>query len=422
MLRSDPEVRRLKAPTKGFTDHKTSFPGLQLRHYSSGTKTWFIRARQRGAKGSPPWIGLGEFPATKFEEAQLECAKARASLRRGVDPRAEEEAKRAEREADEMTFGKASEEWIAVGLKRKNKPWRKTTAEKVGYVLLGGRLKSWRDRPIADIKNEDIETMLDDLHQNTQQTFLAPIRGLFKWAVQRGCVEKSPVAEITAPMPEGNAAPLIVFEEEGEPDLSELKAFLACLDALQQAHPLSPWPNLYRLGLLTGARYSEVVGLPWAELDLDRATWALPARRSKVKLECERPLSAAAVELLRSIPRKGDFVFPGKLAGRTLTKTGREPALLKTMLASHGFKAGFWYGRLRDSVASWLEFQNDAPERVMAVILNHKPPRDNTRRKHYALISGRAQARVLLERWAGLVQRVQDGAADNIIPFPMHAA
>jgi hypothetical protein len=161
-LHTDAEVRRLKTPKKGFTDHKTSFPGLQLRHYSSGTKTWFIRARQRGAKGSPPWIGLGEYPETKFEAAQLECAKARASLRRGVDPRAEEEAKRAERAAAEMTFGKGAEAWIAAGLKRKNKPWRATTAEKVRYVLLGGRLEPWRDRLLADIKADDIEEVLTD--------------------------------------------------------------------------------------------------------------------------------------------------------------------------------------------------------------------------------------------------------------------
>jgi integrase len=214
---------------------------------------------------------------------------------------------------------------------------------------------------------------------------------------------------ISAPTPDGNPAPLIVFEEESEPDFSELKAFLACLDALQAAHPLSPWPNLYRLGLLTGARYSEVVGLPWAELDLDKTIWTLPAQRSKVKVECTRPLSAAAMAVLRSIPRKGELVFPGKINGHSLTKTGREPETLSTMLASHGHKTGFWYGRLRDTVASWLEFQPDGTERALAAILNHRPPRDNTRRRHYTQISGFQQARVLLERWAAQLQRIEEG-------------
>lgn len=421
MLASDLSVRRLRAPAKGFIDHKTTFPGLQLRHYASGAKTWFMRARIRGAKGSPPWIGLGEFPDAKFEDAQLACAEARASLRRGIDPRAEEKAERAEREAAEMTFGQAAERWITVSVERKNKPWRATTAEKNRYVLLGGRLQPWRDRPIASIKDTDVQEIMDSLIENTQETFLGPIRGLFKWAVRRGLIGKSPVQDISAPEAEGNAAPLIVFEEEAEPDFAELKAFLACLEALSQAHVGSPWPTIYRFGLLTGARYSEVIGLPWAELDLERATWTLPATRSKVKEECARPLSADAVEILRSIPRKGEFVFPGKIKGHTLTKTGREPAMLSTMLASHGFKAGFWYGRLRDTVASWLEFQPDGTERAMGVILNHRGPRDNTRRKHYAVISARKQARVLLERWAAQVQRVNEGVKDNVIAFPVAA-
>jgi integrase len=415
VLRSDADVRRLKRPGKGQFDHKTEFPGLQLRHFASGLKVWFIQARRAGA--GPVWVKLGEYPAMKLAQAQLACSEARDSLRRGVDPRDEQAAATAAHKAARMRFGDAAEAWIAEQCARKINPWRATTAEKVRFVLLGGRLKPWRDRLLSSFDVEDVQGVIDELEANTKHTFLAPIRGLCKWAVRRGYIAKSPVEGVTAPHAEGDAAPLVVFEEEGEPDFAELKAIIECLGVLQESLPLSPWPTIYRLGLLTGARYSEVLALPRAEVDLDRAIWTLPAARSKMKAECQRPLSAAAVAVLRGVAGAGELYFPGKIKGRPLTKTGREPAILSAMLAAKGFKRGFWYGRLRDTVASWLEFQTDATERAMAVILNHRPPRDNTRRRHYTEISGRKQARVLLERWAAQLQRIEEGTGHNVVAF-----
>jgi integrase len=421
VLRTDADVRRLKKSTNRQRDYKTTFPGLQLRHHTSDRKVWFIQARIAG--GAPLWRQLGEYPAMKFAAAQLACAQARDSLRRGVDPRDQEASASAAARARAMTFGKAAEEYIGEQVARKNKPWRATTAEKVRYVLLGGRLALWRDRPIKWIAKDDVQDVIDSLIENSQGTFLGPLRGMDKWALRKSYITESMIAGITAPEASGDAAPFIVFEEEGEPDFSELKAFLECLSVLQATLPLSPWPTIYRLGLLTGARYSEVVGLPRKEIALDSATWRLPAERSKVKSECDRPLSAPAVALLRSVPGKGELVFPGKIAGHALSKTGREPAILSAMLAERGYKTGFWYGRLRDTVASWLEFQPDATERAMAVILNHKPPRDNTRRRHYTKISAREQARILLERWAAQLQRIQEGNTEqNVVAFPAAAA
>lgn len=417
VLTSDTEVRHLRRPAKGQTDYKMEFPGLQLRHFASGLKVWFIQARRAGA--GPVWVKLGEYPSMKFSQAQLACSNARDALRRGIDPRDERAAAIAADKAAKMRFGEAAEAWIDEQCKRKVNPWRATTAEKVRYVLLGGRLAHWRERPLASFDDEDVRGVIDDLEPNTKQTFLAPLRGLFKWAVRRGYIDASPVLSVSAPNAEGDAAPLIIFEEESESDFAELRAFLQCLKALEAALPLSPWPTIYRLGLLTGARYSEVLGLPRSEVDLERGIWKLPAARSKMKADLERPLSVAAVGMLLNVAGKGELFFPGKLKGKSLTKTGREPAILAAMLADRGFSRGFWYGRLRDTVASWLEFQPDATERAMAVILNHKPPRDNTRRRHYTEISGRKQARVLLERWSAQLQRIEEGNTEhNVVAFP----
>jgi integrase len=66
--------------------------------------------------------------------------------------------------------------------------------------------------------------------------------------------------------------------------------------------------------LLTTARRAEAGEMRWSELSPSerspRSTnWRLPAARNKTKEELLRPLSAAAVRVLASVPRVGEFVF-----------------------------------------------------------------------------------------------------------------
>ena len=78
---------------------------------------------------------------------------------------------------------------------------------------------------------------------------------------------------------------------------------------------------LFKLALLLGTRGGELRGLRWSELDLDGATWNLPAERTKTKTARRIPLSRAAVELLRGLRQAGEYVFPGcRGRGRTSLK------------------------------------------------------------------------------------------------------
>jgi integrase len=58
---------------------------------------------------------------------------------------------------------------------------------------------------------------------------------------------------------------------------------------------------LIKFLLLTGARRSEAVKMPWGEVD--GSTWLLPANRNKVKVAFIRPLSPAARAVLDALPR-----------------------------------------------------------------------------------------------------------------------
>ena len=62
--------------------------------------------------------------------------------------------------------------------------------------------------------------------------------------------------------------------------------------------------------ILTAVRTSEAIGAMWSEIDLDAATWIIPASRMKAKRDHRVALSHRAVELLRAVERKGERVFP----------------------------------------------------------------------------------------------------------------
>ena len=76
--------------------------------------------------------------------------------------------------------------------------------------------------------------------------------------------------------------------------------------------------------ILTAARTSEVIGALWDEVDLEKATWTIPAHRIKAGREHRVPLSRAAVAVLQSMVEKqiGKFVFPSGREDQPLQQHG----------------------------------------------------------------------------------------------------
>jgi integrase len=69
--------------------------------------------------------------------------------------------------------------------------------------------------------------------------------------------------------------------------------------------------------VLAVARTGETLGAKWSEIDWDRQLWVVPPQRMKSGREHSQPLSSAALDLLRQLPRDGDYIFPGR-RGRPL--------------------------------------------------------------------------------------------------------
>lgn len=412
-------VDQLKKPSAAQKDYGSKFPGLKLRVFASGRKVWFIRGRVSTAgegKGTLKFVQLGEYPGMSEDGAKLAAAQARDSLRKGLDPNALRDAAIRAAEIQSKTFGEVVAEWTASRVSK----WRENVIASRRILFNGEKLKPWHDRPIAGITVQEVESYADSIKPNSQQAAVGPVRSVFKFAAERGYIARSPFVEggISVARSEGNPAPLIEFHEGRTPDFSELVATMDALDSCEAMMPLSPWWNIWRVCILTGQRPSAVIGLRWAELALEgeAPVWTLPVERSKIKREVKIPLSLDCAAILRNVTKgESDLVWPGRDGQSPLHYPEGEPKMVSGHLAARGFQKGWKPGRARDSLASWLEFQTDATERAMAVLLNHKPPADNTRRKHYAKIGAEHQARTLIERYAGAVRDARAGVRDKVI-------
>jgi len=68
-----------------------------------------------------------------------------------------------------------------------------------------------------------------------------------------------------------------------------------------------PGAKAIRLLLLTGARRSEILGLRWEMIDLERRVIHLPDSKTGRK---PIPLNAPALDVLARLPRRSPWVLP----------------------------------------------------------------------------------------------------------------
>jgi integrase len=116
--------------------------------------------------------------------------------------------------------------------------------------------------------------------------------------------------------------------------------------------------------ILTAGRTGEVIGARWSEIDLQNAIWTVPADRMKGVKEHRVPLSPAVVDLLKALPRSGEFVFIGGRAGKPLSNM----ALLELM---RGMAAGYVPHGFRSTFRDWAAETTAYPSEVVEMALAH---------------------------------------------------
>jgi integrase len=104
-----------------------------------------------------------------------------------------------------------------------------------------------------------------------------------------------------------------------------------------------------RLLMLTGCRLREILHLRWSEVDIDRGLLFLPDSKTGRKTVV---LSAAAIEVLRDLPRIGTYVIAGDSAGLPNEKPRADLKRPWTAIRKHAGLDGLRIHDLRHSFAS----------------------------------------------------------------------
>jgi integrase len=161
-------------------------------------------------------------------------------------------------------------------------------------------LRRWRGRLIGNIARRDVIELLDTIADEGEPIAANRVRAalskLFDRAIQPGIIESSPVAMVERP---GG-------ETERERALTDAEIRTIWLAAGSLAYPFRAF---FKMVLTTAQRRSEVAAMRWADVDMDEATWTLPAAVTKAGRAYVVPLSPLAMKILTECPRSGAHVF-----------------------------------------------------------------------------------------------------------------
>jgi integrase len=170
----------------------------------------------------------------------------------------------------------------------------------------------------------------------------------------------------------------------------EIVRLIAVLDRWQEQRKHVDSVDAIRLAILTGARRGEIVGMRWADVNLDAAVWAKPATSTKQRKAHRIPLSSEAVAVLlrpwgereasgKVVHLRDDHVFRG---GGSKTHTNTLEKYWYVIRAAAGLE-DLRFHDLRHSFASLLVGQGFSLP-IIGAMLGHSKPQTTARYSHLA--------------------------------------
>ena len=368
-------VKTVSEPGKYGDQH-----GLILRVLPSGAKQWIWRGTVHGRRRD---LGLGGFPYVSLAEARQQAFDYRKLARSGADPMA------LKGRPDVPTFEQALEEVLAVH----QGSWRDggKSEQQWRASLRDYAIPQLGCRPVDAITTADVMAVLVPIWNEkrvTAQRVRQRIGAIMRWAIAQGYRGDNPAGEaIAEALPRNNG---VKTHHRALPH-GEVAA------ALVRVRASEAWPATklaFEFLVLSACRSGEVRGARWDEIDIEAATWTVPALRTKAGREHRVPLSTRALGVLdeaRALADGSGLVFPS-LTGRALASNTLSGLCGDSDIrcVPHGFRSSF-----RD----WAAEQTDTPHAVMEAALAHVNP--NQAEAAYARSDLFERRRKLMEQWAG---------------------
>jgi len=348
--------------------------GLHLLVKPSGARSWVYRFMLNGRSRD---VGLGAAGqgGLSLADARDEAAALRLKVKAGIDPLEERDREAAQARAAAQaakvagtTFKDVATAYIAANEDSWRNPkhrqqWRNTLSTYV-YPVIG-------DLPVAEVETVHVLKILEPIWKGKAET-ASRIRGRIETVLDSAKARGYRHGENPARW-RGHLAQILPARTRLSRGHHKALAYDQIPAFVQALHKREAVAALaLEFAILTAARSGEVIGATWAEVDLGKAIWTVPADRMKAAKEHRVPLSPRAVTILESLqPLGGDYLFPGakggKLSGMAMGMLMRRMKIDATV---HGFRSGF-----RDWAAECTGYAHEVAEMALAHTIENKVER-----------------------------------------------
>ena len=328
MSLTDMEIKKAKPREKRYTlcDGK----GLNLEIRPSGSKAWYLRYKESGKERT---MVLGSYPAMSLSGA--------GSRRDELKDNASSPGK-ALHARSLPTFQAVAKEWM----ENQSGHWVPRHAANVRQMLEAWLFPTIGDRSLKEITAPELLAALrhieDKGHIETAKRTRQVFSLVARYGVAIGVCDFDVSATIVGALKPHTVKPMAALTRTEDirrliQAMKEYKGSLVVCTAL--------WFSLYTL-----ARPGEVRHAEWKEIDLEKATWSIPAEKMKRRKPHIVPLCRQAVAILKELYLKtgrGPYVFPSArspkgtepMSNNTIRTALRRMGFSNEEMTAHGFRS-----------------------------------------------------------------------------------
>jgi len=396
---TDTAIRNAKFQNKQYklTDEK----GMYLLVNKAGK---YFRFDYRFA-GKRKTLALGVYPDVKLVEAREKRNDARKMITNGIDPgQARKVQKLIQIEQTENSFEAIAREWHG----KHSSIWADSHAKKIirRFELY---IFPWLGtRPIAEITPPELLSVLRRVESKgileTAHRAQQNCGQVFRYAIATGRAERDPSADLR-----GTLTPAKHRRMATITDPKKIGELLRAIDGYEGT-PVAKYA--LKLAPLTFVRPGELRHAEWAEIDLDKAEWRIPAKKMKMKDPHIVPLSTQAVEILfkiQPITGKCRYVFPSirtysrPMSDNTILAALRRMGYTKEEMSGHGFRA----------MASTVLHEQGWPSDIIERQLAHAER--NSIKAAYNHAQHLPERRKMMQAWADYLDTLR--SSEKVVPL-----
>lgn len=275
--------------------------GLYFVVPKSGVPYWMLRYTLRSKRKE---MTLGKLQDLSLAEARAEAAIKMKQIREGFDPIV---AKKRAKQESIQTMDDLFNDWHLGNVKRLKNPYP------IFRIYTREIAPTIGDMPPSTVSARDIRHIIKRIAESNRPSIannaLMYCKQLLNHAVKLDLTSGNPALAFNV-----NDAGGVIKSKERALSWDELefifKKFRENLSSFTRDNYLA-----CTLLLLLGVRKSELIEMPWSELDLDQQIWCLPEERSKTGVGMDIPLPDLALECFKELQVRScgsEFVFPSR--------------------------------------------------------------------------------------------------------------